>query len=262
MKSPLCWPGGKRNLVKTILPLFPEHKIYAEPFCGSAKLLFAKEPSRFEVISDANGELINFYLVLKYRPSDLAEKMHRAIAHPHWFKAMRARAADPSSDEVDRAFQFAYLNSLSFGGQGETFGYALKEPRPKKNLRLMAAELDKLADRLSRVLIEKADFGDVIAKYDSPGTFFYCDPPYVNFAKNGRYDALDFRRLDELFDLLRSIKGKFLMSEEEDHPEVAKRVRSGKWVTPVTSRIVETTYTMAAHNTQKKAELLIANFPI
>jgi len=30
---------------KTLLALIPPHEIYIEVFCGSAKLLFAKEPS-------------------------------------------------------------------------------------------------------------------------------------------------------------------------------------------------------------------------
>lgn len=37
------WIGGKRRLAKEILPLFPEHTCYAEPFCGAAALYFMKE---------------------------------------------------------------------------------------------------------------------------------------------------------------------------------------------------------------------------
>jgi DNA adenine methylase len=44
-----------------------------EVFCGSAKLLFAKPPSRWEVINDVNDDLLNFFRVVKHRPSELAE---------------------------------------------------------------------------------------------------------------------------------------------------------------------------------------------
>jgi len=60
------WIGGKRRLAKTILPLFPEHRCYVEPFAGAAALLFAKEESSVEVLNDINGELINLYRVLKH----------------------------------------------------------------------------------------------------------------------------------------------------------------------------------------------------
>ncbi|HEV7522152.1 MAG TPA: DNA adenine methylase, partial [Candidatus Angelobacter sp.] len=53
MNSPIGWPGGKRRLVKRLLSFLPKHTTYVEPFCGSAKLLFAKDPSAREVMSDA-----------------------------------------------------------------------------------------------------------------------------------------------------------------------------------------------------------------
>ena len=40
------WIGGKRRLVKHILPMFPAHLCYVEPFCGAAALYFAKEPAK------------------------------------------------------------------------------------------------------------------------------------------------------------------------------------------------------------------------
>ncbi|WP_143360456.1 DNA adenine methylase, partial [Escherichia coli] len=46
------WIGGKRRLAKHILPLFPAHECYVEPFCGAAALYFLKTPGKIEVIND------------------------------------------------------------------------------------------------------------------------------------------------------------------------------------------------------------------
>ncbi|SQA96744.1 Site-specific DNA methylase [Cedecea neteri] len=58
MVSPVIpWVGGKRKLAKTLLPLFPAHTCYVEPFCGGAALFFMKERSDVEVLNDIDGRL-------------------------------------------------------------------------------------------------------------------------------------------------------------------------------------------------------------
>lgn len=32
LKTPISYYGGKQNMLKNILPLIPEHKIYIEPY--------------------------------------------------------------------------------------------------------------------------------------------------------------------------------------------------------------------------------------
>jgi DNA adenine methylase len=65
MKTPISYYGGKQTLAKTILALIPEHWLYCEPFLGGTAVFFAKEPSKVEIINDSNGELMNFYQVVK-----------------------------------------------------------------------------------------------------------------------------------------------------------------------------------------------------
>lgn len=65
MKTPLSYYGGKQTLAKIILGLIPPHRLYCEPFLGGAAVFFAKEPAKVEVINDTNGELVNFYRVVK-----------------------------------------------------------------------------------------------------------------------------------------------------------------------------------------------------
>jgi DNA adenine methylase len=257
MNSPLGWPGGKKNLVKRLIPLLPEHAIYVEPFCGSAKLLFAKEPSGREVINDVNAELMNFFLVAKHRPSALAEKFSETTVHPELFKHLRF--ASSPEDEVERAFRFAYLNFWSFGKKGEHFHHlAHRAARARKRIDLVGDLLKHTSERLQNVVIECADYARIIDKYDSPETLFYCDPPYVNFKRLARYVAFSGEQLQALFDCLKGIRGRFLMSEEFCSQVLRRTQEAG-----FTSRRIRTTYQLSSFgNGQRKVELLIANFAL
>mgnify|MGYP000216877373 CR=1 FL=1 len=51
MKTPITYYGGKQTLLKYLLPLIPQHKLYCEPFFGGGAVFFAKPKSDVEVIN-------------------------------------------------------------------------------------------------------------------------------------------------------------------------------------------------------------------
>ena len=71
MKTPITYYGGKQKMLKYILPMMPAHQIYVEPFFGGGAVFFAKKPVKVEFINDHDGEVINFYKVLKEHFPDL-----------------------------------------------------------------------------------------------------------------------------------------------------------------------------------------------
>ena len=80
MATPIVpWVGGKRRLAKRILPIFPAHECYVEPFAGGAALFFLKEPSDVEVLNDINGELINLYRVVKHHLEEFVRQFKWAL---------------------------------------------------------------------------------------------------------------------------------------------------------------------------------------
>src|SRR5262249_21125611 len=218
MEAPFGWPGGKRNLRKTLLAVIPPHKAYVEVFAGSAKLLFAKEPSHWEIINDINGNLVNFFRVAKHRPCELAERLEHDLVAAGRFAELRASPA--GENEIERALRFIYLTWYSFGSKGLHFASIqikhldrVKTP-VRRSLAIVRSVLADTADRLRGVLVESRDFAECIRRYDSRDTFFYCDPPYSNFQENGRYKPLGERNR-ELFEVLAKVKGKFLLSFDD-----------------------------------------------
>ena len=89
MKALFGRPGGKKTLLKRLLALIPKHRIYVEPFAGSAGLLFAKSPSRFEILNDTDLEVLNFFRVVKHRPAELAELARNECVHAERFEELR-----------------------------------------------------------------------------------------------------------------------------------------------------------------------------
>lgn len=85
-KAIFPWVGGKRKLARHLLPLFPEHTCYVEPFCGAAALFFMKEPSKAEVLNDINSDIVNLYRVIQHHLEEFIKQFKWALTSREIFK--------------------------------------------------------------------------------------------------------------------------------------------------------------------------------
>ena len=100
MKPPLTYYGGKQRLSKKIISLIPPHRLYCEPFFGGGAVFFAKEPSKVEIINDKNGEVINFFKVVKTKFAELQKEIQGTLhSREHYKKA--AKGVDISTAEFE-----------------------------------------------------------------------------------------------------------------------------------------------------------------
>jgi DNA adenine methylase len=67
------WYGGKFSHLDWLLPLLPECYHYCEPFGGSAAVLLNRPPSPVETYNDLDGEVVNFFKVLREEKGKLIE---------------------------------------------------------------------------------------------------------------------------------------------------------------------------------------------
>lgn len=72
---PFGWYGGKFSHLAWLLPLLPKCHHYCEPFGGSGAVLLNRPPSPIETYNDLDGEVVNFFRVLR----DEKEKLVEAI---------------------------------------------------------------------------------------------------------------------------------------------------------------------------------------
>jgi DNA adenine methylase len=262
MDSPFAWPGGKRALKKVLLQLIPKHRAYVEVFAGSAKLLFAKEPSRWEVLNDVNDDLLNFFRVVKHRPSELAESMEREFVGKARFAELRAeykmyiipemRSIAPCAFSISPGIPSAQGRALHRAHHRAVGENGASDPPLDLAVREV---LQQTAGRLSNVLVDRRDFADCIDRYDSRDTFFYLDPPYTAFQPNGRYQPISEARLRELFAILKDVRGKFLLSFND--AKIVREAARGFCIRPVS-----VLYSLGANSGKKAPELLIANYPL
>ena len=251
MNSPLCYIGGKSRLAQEIIRRMPSHETYLECFAGAAWVFFKKEPSKFEIVNDKDGDLISFYKVLQYHLEEFLKQFKWLLSSRQWWNEWNKQLAAGGLTDIQRAARYYYIQRQAFGGKvrGRSFGTSATRPI-RINLLRIEEELSEVHLRLSTVLIENLDCKDLIKKYDRPEVFFYLDPPYFKMPfYNFNYELNDFVAL---VDVLKNIQGKFLLSVN-DHPEMIK-VFSGFNIEKIT-----VPYSLKKEERYGK-ELLVSNY--
>lgn len=247
------WIGGKRRLAKHLLPLFPEHECYVEPFCGAAALYFLKAPAKAEVINDINGDLVNLYRVVQHHLDEFVRQFRWALVSRQIWQWLEITPVETLTD-IQQAVRFFYTQKLGFGGKvdGRSFGTATTSA-PRLNLLRIEEELSQAHLRLSRTTIEHLPWHDCITRYDRPHTLFYCDPPY--WGTEGYGVDFGLEQYDRMASLAKTMQGRCVISVN-DIPEM-NRAFSG-----LTIERVELNYSVGGkgRSSAKSGELIIRNY--
>ena len=218
------WYGGKFSHLAWLLPLLPKCHHYCEPFAGSAAVLLNREPSPVETYNDIDGEVVNFFRVLREQP----EKLTRTIGLTPFSREELALAISTKTEGIsglERARRFYVRARQARTGLAQTASLG-RWANCKDTSRAgmsgavsrwlgSAEQLPDIALRLLRVQFENRPAEEVIRLYDGPKTLFYCDPPYVHSTR-GDSKAYGFEMTDVehlgLAEALNGCKGKAAVS--------------------------------------------------
>lgn len=219
LKSPVCRIGGKAMLTGWLMKHIPRHVMYCEPFAGGASLLFAKKPSRVEILNDIDGVLVNLYRCIQNvdKRSRLVQLLNETPYSRSVFDTWKYNKDVPAGD-IEKAARYFFLSKASFAGDTVRGGFACPSVtgrNPAQTFRNAVESLEAVASRLKGVTIECLDYAECVKRYDSETTLFYCDPPYMDaehFYGNG-FKSEDHDRLAEL---LHNIKGRAMVSHYRD----------------------------------------------
>lgn len=249
--------GGKRNLAKRICAIIDgtPHSSYAEPFVGMGGIFLRRSRRlRAEAINDISGDVVTLFRCLAEHYPYLVDMLRFRVASRAEFD--RLLGLDPERlTDLQRAVRFLYVQRLAFGGKvsGRNFGVDASAPA-RFDVGKLEPLLADVHDRLQSVVIERLPYADFIRRYDREGALFYLDPPYWACETDygpGVFSGADFTRLAEQ---LAGIKGKFLMSLNDN--EGVREAFARFIIAPIA-----TTYTIGA-KARAVGEVLISNFPL
>ena len=255
LRTPVAYYGGKQMMLKHILPLIPKHEIYTESFVGGAAVDFAKASSRVEIINDLNGEVVNFYQQLKTNFNNLKLRLEATLHSRQLYKDAQVMYDNPHLfNNEARAWAFWVLTNQGFASTIGSWGYSKTRPTRGMNKKLLITK--ELEQRLGNTQIECNDANKVILSRDTPNTFHYIDPPYIdsNQGHYAGYVEMDFK---ELLNTLSMVQGKFLLST---YPSgiLSEYAKSNGWHQKEFDKPISANKTTR----KRKVEVLTANYPI
>lgn len=184
---PFPYFGGKTLLADRITALFPTHRHYVEPFCGSLAVLLAKPASVMETVNDLDGDLVTFWRVLRDQP----DALERACALTPHSRAEHTSSYDRSDDlpEVERARRVWVQLTQGRGGVGVRSGWrhyvapAGGTGMPAY-LRGYLTRFGPAVQRLAQVSLECRPAEEIIERYgQEPEVLLYVDPPYLGLSR-------------------------------------------------------------------------------
>nr|WP_294507106.1 DNA adenine methylase [uncultured Rhodopila sp.] len=218
------WYGGKFSHLEWLLPLLPYAHHYCEPFAGSGAVLLNRDPAPVETYNDIDGDVVNFFRVLRDEPELLARQIGLTpFSREEFYHAVSTPIGKLTDLERARRFFVRARQARTGLAQTATLGrWANCKNTSRSGMSGVISRwlggiegLDDIGARLLRVQIENRPAVDVIRLYDSKDTLFYCDPPYLHTTR-GDSNAYGFEMDEEqhrdLAAALRRLEGKAAIS--------------------------------------------------
>lgn len=266
------WYGGKYSHLDWLLPLLPKATHYCEPFGGSAAVLLNREPSPVETYNDIDGEVVNFFRMLR----DDHDALITAIGlTPFSREELRIASQEPLEDlsDLERARRFFVRARQVRTGLAQTASNGRWAHCKLTSRAGMAGAvsrwlgsvegLSEIVQRLLRVQIENAPAIEVIQRFDHEETLYYCDPPYVHGSRTDvkayRYEMQNYEHR-KLADVLHRLKGKVAISGY--HGTLMDELYSDWKFVESTPRKAHSTNTRADAIKQERVEVLWVNYEI
>lgn len=206
--------GNKSKFAHKIIPYFPPHKIYIEPFFGSGGMFFNKPKAKYNIVNDLDSDVFNLFIVVMNQKEELEKAFYQMPIHSDLLEYWKK---NEETEPIKKALRFLFLSNFTYLGTGQQMRFTATKNEYPENFEYL---LDSTAKYLFGVQFGNTDFRKFIkdisfqtdGRNDEAKTLIYADPPYI--ATNDNYSQ-SFTEQDsiDLFNCLQETGCKFAMSE-------------------------------------------------
>ena len=97
-----------------IIEEMPAHHSYVEPFFGSGAVFFNKPLSNIETINDLDGEVVNFFEIIRDMPEKLAAKIYMTPYARVVYENVYKEFCNYNQSKLDRALKFCIKKAFAW----------------------------------------------------------------------------------------------------------------------------------------------------
>lgn len=199
-----CRVGSKTPIKKIITEEIPnDYDLYVEPFAGASVIFYNQNlENKKSILNDLDKDLMEGYKAIK-KGITLDEKTftfsNNSKVQEDFYKKTHSNHNDKFIAEAIRT-----CATFSVTGVGKVY-----RPITQSNFRKKIKNAKKQKDFFKNTRLFNTDYKNIIKKFDNNKSFFYLDPPYEKSDQLYKNDSID---LNEMSNLLKKIKGRFLLS--------------------------------------------------
>ncbi|MGD9855364.1 MAG: DNA adenine methylase, partial [Planctomycetaceae bacterium] len=182
-----------------------------------------RPPAPVETYNDVDGEVVNFFRVLRNRTEDLVrEIVLTPFSREEFAVALETHNGITDVERARRFFTRARQVRTGLAQTASVGRWANCKNTSRAGMSGVVSRwlgsvehLPQIAERLLRVQIENRPALDIVKLYDSDDTLFYCDPPYPHESR-GDSKAYAYEMTDDehrqLAQTLNAAQGKVALS--------------------------------------------------
>ena len=113
--------GNKKRIAHKIIPHFPPHKIYIEPFFGAGGMFFSKPKAKYNIVNDLDSDVFNLFQVVMNRREELESAFYLIPIHSDLLEYWKANREE---EPIRKAVRFLFLSNFTYLGKGNTLSYS------------------------------------------------------------------------------------------------------------------------------------------